>query len=264
MSVEENVWSAGEAAVQKPSLMGAGEGSVEGGQTPDVLMLLSETFKDFVAHWVGYGLAGLGFFVVAFPVALALALVLGGVMVAGVVTGDPEAANLAILGAVGLLMLLVPVISAVIVLLQGSLYRAFWHHETEGEEIGFRSPFTRMFQDVLPMELGLFGTMGLTFVGTLMCYLPGLLVGVFAIFVLPAIAIHRLSVVEAFKLSFTHVKEHFVWHLAFWGINFVLVMIAGNLPIIGYLLVIPFQGAFLVKAYRHIFGDGDKPCGWQG
>lgn len=264
MSVEDNVWAAGEAPVDKPALSPAGEGPVEGGQLPDVIMLLSETFKDLMANWLGYGLAGLGFFGVLFPIAFVVALVPMLAIIPGIVTNDPNLANLGVLGAMGLIFLLMPVAWAFGVLFQGSLYRAFWHHETEGEEIGIKSAFSRIFQDIVGLELGFFGIMALTFVGAMACYIPGLLVGVFAIFVLPAIAIHRLGVMDAFKLSFRHVKDHFVWHLAFWGINFVIMMIAGYIPIVGYLLGIPFHYAFVTKAYRHIFGDGDKPYGWEG
>ncbi|MBN2799699.1 MAG: hypothetical protein JXX28_11180 [Deltaproteobacteria bacterium] len=223
---------------------------------PPVTDLLMDTFADLRDNLVEYLLAALGMLLVMIPAML----VLYGLMALGVVPGLlAQDEVMLVLGVYAGIFVALPVFALILLFPSVSLSRAAWHHVAEEEPLGISSPFSRLFEDVgsvllLKLLLGV-----LTVVGLMMCYLPALLVAIATVFALPALIAHRLSPVAALKLSLEHTQRNLTWHLGFWGLGFVVTLVAGYIPIVGGLLGMVFYQVYVMKGYKAVFGAGPEP-----
>lgn len=256
MSIQDNVWSEG-SADPAPSATGTEAGS---DVLPSPVDLLMETGRDLLDNFVGYLLAGLGIMAVLLPVTLVL---FGGGTVLGflpfLLTGDEDMIGLSILILYGVVLASIPVIVVVSMPLVASLERAGWHHLVDGEELGFGSSFSRMWPDLGKVLLAQLAVTFLAFVGVFFCYVGALAVAIATVFTLSAVVVHGLGVVDALKLSVNHFRKNPLWYLAFWGLGFVVLMVAAYIPFIGNVIGPVFYYMYVLRAYRHIFGDGEAP-----
>jgi len=259
MSVQDNVWAAeGDAAVAN-GVVEPGA-SVEGGELPSVIELLIELWNDIKADWVQYALVSVGYALVLFPLTIGLVVVMFAGFVPGLVIEDELVMILGflvtyILAIFGSFVVQGPIMASVV--------RALWHHEVDGEEMGIGSPFNRMFANLPSVVAVLLITMVLTFAGALFCYVPAFLVGIATVFALPAAAVHGLGPIDAIRLSARHAIQHFGWHAALWGLAFAIMLVLMYVPLVGTFAGAIFYYAYIVRAYRRVFGDGEVPFGWE-
>ena len=160
------------------------------------------------------------------------------------------------------LVIAIPVLTIVTTPLQAGIFRAVWGHLDRGEELSFGATFSAATSDLGGTYALALLTFVLTFVGLLCFYLPGLLAGLAVDFALPALVVHQLSAVESIKRSALHVRDHFVWHLGFWAIGFLILMVASQVPIVGTAVGIPLYAAYKLRGYRVLWpndGSGASP-----
>ena len=81
---------------------------------------------------------------------------------------------------------------------------------------------------------------GLSMVGMLFFIIGAWIVQIALGFALPGMVTHELGVIDSIKRSVAHFREHPKWHLGFWGLGLAVMMIAGNIPFIGYMIGLPF------------------------
>ena len=226
---------------------------------PDVMRLFTDTLNDLVANFVDYFLAGLGLFLPVFVVTMVLvtgAMVLGfAPMVLGAIVDEPELGSLAgMFVMLGAILVAAFVATAAVAPLQASLGRAVVARIESGEKLGIGSSYSRAGVDVFGI-LGLtFAQLGLTLIGVMMCYVPGLLVGVALSFALPAMIVHRLGVFEAISRSVKHTVENPLWHLGFFGLGFVILFVGQNVPLVGPVLALPFWLMYTIRGYIGVYG----------
>lgn len=108
----------------------------------------------------------------------------------------------------------------------------------------------------LPAALGLFiATMGAVFLGTLFCYIPGLIVGLLLGLASPALADRDAGVMDALGTSFDLVRSNF-WAMALWWLlMMVVLMVAAFVPVIGSMLTIPLASILQATAYLYLTKD---------
>jgi uncharacterized membrane protein len=92
----------------------------------------------------------------------------------------------------------------------------------------------------------------LTSIGQLLCFIPGLLVSLFTIFVLVMVVDRNLPPIDALKASFEMVKSNFVQVLLAWLIIGVTVTVGALLCGIGLIVALPVATLFLVYTYRKL------------
>jgi hypothetical protein len=228
-----------------------------GGALPNVADLLGLCVKDVMNNFAGYCLAGLGPFLATMAVTMLASFVAVAAMIPGMVMEDEAVTMLGIFGATFLLVVFAMLATVPI---NASLYRAIWAWIDRGEPLGFSAGFSRMTEDLGTMYAYSLLVGLLTFAGMLACYVPGLLVGLFVSLAMPAIVVHRMGAIEAISFSAKHVRAHFAWHIGFWGLGLVVLMLAMNVPFIGIIVGMPLYAAYHLRGYRAIFGSGESPA----
>lgn len=248
----EDVWAPGSAAGGSPQAL------------PQVTDLLSETISAVTNDLGGFFVAGLG------PMAISLALGLGGAvliyvgafaaMMPGLAAGDE---TLTMVGAIGgftagffALMLASVLLTAPMV---ASLHRAVWQFMATGEKLTFGSAFSTLGQDVVRVVVYQMLLITAVMVGAMFCYLPGLAIAGALLFAGPAVYIHRLPIGAAVGLSIRHVQRQPGWHLALFGLAFVVSMVLSYVPILGMALLMTVHPLLVLKAYKAAFGAGEEP-----
>jgi hypothetical protein len=228
-----------------------------GGPLPNVGELLGASVKDVMDNFAGYCMAGLGYF--AFTMAITVVAIVASVaaMIPGIVAEDDSMTALVLVAVTLVLMVVVMLVSVPI---NASLHRAMWAWIDRGEPLTLSACFSRMGQDLGTMYAYSLVVGLLTFLGMLACYLPALVVGLFTTLAMPAMVVHRMGAIEAVAFSAKHVRSHFGWHVGFWALGLVILMIAMNVPFIGIIVGMPLYAAYHLRGYRAIFGSGESPA----
>lgn len=99
-----------------------------------------------------------------------------------------------------------------------------------------------------------------TYVGTMACIIPGLLVTIFALFAEFAIVDRNLSAVEGIKASIAITKAHFGQTALAWLISLCLMVFGALLCGVGLLVTAPVASLFLVYTYRKLGGGTVAPA----
>ena len=102
----------------------------------------------------------------------------------------------------------------------------------------------------LPSVLAIFvASMSAVFLGTLFCYLPGLLAGILLGLAGPALADRDAGAIDALTTSFTLVKANFWAATLWWLLTLCLLMVASFIPVVGPMLSIPLASILQATAY---------------
>jgi uncharacterized membrane protein len=258
-SPNDNPWSSGAEASREASSEAP----------PSVADLVSTTVRHVMDDFVPWLVAGLPFLVMTFVgVFVGLFLVYGGMfagMMVGAAADSEELAGVLLMAGlmVGTVVLVVgmTVASAPV---SASMMRAVWQYLETGEKLSFGSGFSTIGQDVGRVVAYNLVMISAVLVGSLFCYVPGLLVAAALVFAFPAIVIHRLSIGAAIGLSVSHLQRNPGWHAAFFLLTVVLSMVLGYIPLIGYALLATIHPLFVLLAYRGVFGTGELPRGYEG
>jgi uncharacterized membrane protein len=93
-----------------------------------------------------------------------------------------------------------------------------------------------------------------TAIGSALCYLPGLIVGLFTIFTTVFIVDRNLGAIDGIKASFDLVKTNFGPAILTYLIVGVIMVIGAAICGIGLIVAAPVAQLFLVYAYRKLTG----------
>ncbi len=259
MSDSSNVWDAGDAATDVSGAAGAGSVKALGPETnelPPVADMFMATIEDFKENWADHGMVGLGMLLILIP-AVSVFMLVGFVpYVAAIISEDialifAGLAWLMVSSIVGMALVMGPVMYALF-----SIENSYLEGDTEA--LGLGGFFSRLGE----RPVGAIGyhvsASGLGMVGVLFFIIGAFIVQIALSMALPAMVVHKMGVVAAITRSASHVKDHFVWHLGFWGLGFVVVAIAGNIPFVGYAFGMPFFANYMLRGYRAVFGGMDS------
>lgn len=231
---------------------------------PNVTDLASRMWAEIQKDFGGFLLAGLIPAIGAQFAGFALVFVIYGGMFLGAVPGlvlEDELIALvgSMVGLFGGTFGSIGVLILVMAPMQASMYRAVWKYLETGEKLTIMTPFSTYTQDVTKVLLFQIVTFALSFAGMMMCYVPALVVGAALMFAAPAVYVHRLGILDAVRLSVGHLMRHPGWHLGFFGIAFLMSIVASFVPVIGMMLLMSAYPMFVLLAYRQVFGTGEAP-----
>lgn len=233
-------------------------------ERPNVIDLASRMVSSVAKEPAAFLLAGLPPTIVALVFGVgSVAVLYGGIiagMMPGVLSDDPDEAALLGMG-IGfggfVPVLLVAMIATVP--MSASLHRAVWAHVVRGETLSFGSALATWNQDLGRVLLYNVAYGLAVIAGMMLCYLPGLVVTGLMVFAGPAIYVHRLSIGEAVALSLKSAQDEPGWHLGFFGLSFVILIVLQYVPILGIMLIYTAYPLYVLLAYRALFGDGERP-----
>ena len=98
-----------------------------------------------------------------------------------------------------------------------------------------------------------------TAIGNALCYLPGLIVSIFAFFTTVALLDRNLSAIDAIKASIDITKNNFVQVLITWLLFTVILFVGSLLCGIGIIVAAPVAILFEVYAFRRLTGGQVAP-----
>jgi uncharacterized membrane protein len=98
-----------------------------------------------------------------------------------------------------------------------------------------------------------------TFIGSFLCFIPGLIVSIFAMFATVSIVERGMPPIDGIKASIDLVKANFVQALLAWLIIGVTVFVGALLCGVGLLVAGPVASLFLVHTYRKLTGGPIAP-----
>ncbi len=93
-----------------------------------------------------------------------------------------------------------------------------------------------------------------TAIGSVLCYIPGLIVSIFAFFTTVALLDRNLSAIDAIKASIDIAKKNFVQVLIVWLLFSVILAVGSFLCYVGLLVAAPVAILFEVYAFRKLTG----------
>ncbi len=249
-----------------------------GGEHPELAALFQETLSDFQDHFAEYLVAGIAQFAVTMAAVLVAVfagyllmtvgiLVLGFALVGLLIAaeqalGDDAAALLMIPGQLTMFLgflvgagMFGALMGGVLAPMHASLTRAVAAHQRGEQKLEPMAAFSTL--TVRPVGAFVAGSMtaGLAVAGIFLCYLPALLVPVLFGFGGTLVALHPLGGLRALALSARHALANPSWALPFGLVSSVLLMVSGNVPVVGPMFVLSLQ----VRAHRYVFGDADEP-----
>lgn len=98
-----------------------------------------------------------------------------------------------------------------------------------------------------------------TAIGTILCYIPGLVVGFLTIFTILFVVDKQLSAVDAIKASFELVTKNFGNTFVFWILAAIALFVGALLCGIGLLVAAPVVLIALAYTYRRLQGEPVAP-----
>lgn len=161
-------------------------------------------------------------------VAVALGLFFGAAIVGGAVAIIP-----AFVAYVVISLLIVPMVMLLVAVPYTAMARSHWRHLRDDVDLtamdGIRGGLRRW-----DLVLFVFVAGTLSLFGYLMFLLPGMLLDAALGFVVPAIVVHELSLIDAIKRSLSHFWKEPVWHIGLVAVEQLLAGAMSTLvPVIG-------------------------------
>lgn len=101
---------------------------------------------------------------------------------------------------------------------------------------------------------------GLTFVGTLLCYLPGLIVGFLTAFAMFFVVDKDLAPMDAIKASYGFVTSHLGETIVFYVLGALTLMAGAILCLVGLLAAIPIVLAAAAYTFRVLHNEPVTPA----
>jgi uncharacterized membrane protein len=98
-----------------------------------------------------------------------------------------------------------------------------------------------------------------TFIGTLLCYIPGLIVGFLTMFTMLFIVDKQLGAVDAIKASFRLVVDNLGSSILFYLLGLVCLVVGSCLCLVGLLVAAPVVLVGLAYTYRRLQGEPVTP-----
>ena len=104
----------------------------------------------------------------------------------------------------------------------------------------------------------------LTGIGSVLCFIPGLIVGIFAQFTIPFVIDRSQGAIEALKSSFSTVSSNFGNAVLAWLVQVAAVILGAVVCGVGLLVGGPVAALVLTYAYRKLSGGQVVPLEQQG
>lgn len=91
-------------------------------------------------------------------------------------------------------------------------------------------------------------------VGSMFCYVPGLIIGGLTMFTVPIMLKEKLAPVDAIKASFERLKPHWLMATIFYIVIYIIGSIGGYVCFIGLIFTLPLCMMSLAICYRNFHG----------
>jgi hypothetical protein len=222
--------------------------------------LITRLIDELKARFLGYLLAGLGYFVALFAAILVVVALFALGAVPGAVMEDENVLTIGMLAS-GLLLYTPGLVFVTLVLgpgMNASLMRAMWSAWHDDGPLGFGSPFATFSENLKNVVIVTFLYQMAVFVGMLLCYVPGILLAVALCHAPPLVILHGVAPVDALKMSFEKVKANAAYHAIGIVLMMVVTIVCELIPVVGLLLIIPVQFAMVLLMHEAMFG-ADAP-----
>lgn len=223
---------------------------------PNPGALVNGLVDELKARFVGYLLAGTGYFAAIFASVFVLIAVFAIGAIPGAVTENETLLSIGILVS-GLLFYTPGILFVTLVMgpaMNASLMRAIWSARREDAPLGFGSAFGSVRENLRDVVIVTVLYQLAVFVGMLFCYVPGIVLAVMFVHAMPLVVLHGVTPMDALKMSFEKVKENGSYHAIAFVLMFVVVMVCEFIPLVGLLLLIPVQLTMLLMMYEAMFG----------
>jgi len=216
--------------------------------------VIQEAFDMMKTRWQPFVLATLLAYVVFFIGYFVVAIVLGGVMAAvGNMFGDAAA-----LASIPLMFVMGFVIAALGAGVFGGLVKMAFK-AWRGEEVS-AGDVTSGFQQFGPLAVGVIIVYLATFIGYILCILPGLLIAGLSMFTIPLIVDKKMAPMDAFKTSIEMLKPQMWMALGFAIVLSIVAQIGGIACGVGALFTIPLALCAMVRQYMIFSGEATAPA----
>lgn len=216
---------------------------------PSVGHLLEELGDDLSQNPGGWLLAGLAFTLVTYAIPVLAAGLLLVLLIPAAMVGR-EAGGFFLLS----FLLITLLASAAIAPFLASFYRAARDHLHRRAQLTFSAPFRSLGQDVGSGILVTLAVGALVALGSMLFVLPGLILAWLLMWSLPLVFLHRRGVGEAFAASFDLARRDPGWTLLVALIGVGIVVIAGAVPVVGPMVMMPIGVLFHARAFEAAFG----------
>lgn len=216
----------------------------------DALAVARVSWEELRSAPVGYGLAGLAYFVVVLVTIVVAVAALGIGVAPGAILEDDTI--LVVGGMAGMLVYTGAILLVSFVgypLMTASLIRAVDAHRAGGPAPGFTSAFSTATQDAGRILAFYALSQMIVLVGMLCLYLPGFVALAVVTYAFPMVVVERVGAVDAVSRGFEHLRRHAVWHLMVWLV-LMAAMIVGELTVVGVLFLWPLLAIYQLAAWR--------------
>lgn len=211
--------------------------------------VIGEAFELLKVKWAPFAVATLLIYVAMF-----VAYIVGVVLLAGVIGGLSSAmgdnAALAMIPMMFVVGLIFAAVGAVAV--GGLTNMAFkaWR----GQEVAAGDVMSG-FSMFMPLAIGMLIVYVATFLGYIVCIIPGLIIAGLSMYTMPLIIDKKMAPMEAFKTSIDMLKPQMWMALGFMLVIGLIAQIGSYLCGVGALFTIPLAILALVRQYMNAVGD---------
>lgn len=211
----------------------------------------------FTRHAAPLMLAALAYVAIIFALSFLFSLVLTAFTPGGATTVDPDS-FFDMFGVGGTLTMVVGVI--LLLFVSGVITSAFLNGLlaiADGQQIEFASFFRPRNVGSVVIATVIVGV--LSYIGTALCVVPGLIVSLFAMFTTVAVVDRNLSPIDGILASVDVVKKNFGPAILVWLASGVLIFLGSLLCGVGLLITGPLAGLLVVCTFRRLTGAPVAP-----
>ena len=217
--------------------------------------VIGEAFELMKVRWAPFVVATLLVYV-----ALFVAYIVGAFLLAGVIAGLSSAmgdnAALAMLPMMFIIgLIFVAVGASAVGGLTKMAFKAWRRQEVAAGDV------MSGFQMFMPLAIGMLIVYVATFLGYILCIIPGLLIAGLSMYTMPLIIDKKMAPMEAFKTSIDMLKPQMWMALGFIFVIGLIAQIGSYACGVGALFTIPLAILALVRQYMNAVGDTVVPAG---
>jgi hypothetical protein len=218
--------------------------------------VVKDAYQDVRKHLGTYFKAGLGLFVAILLVVIGSCIVSALPLLPLLMTEN----ELVLMGSIGVAALVFIVCNLVISFVYAPCYLAsLLHgvalHRGHGTPLTFKTVWKHPPPNKRDIVLVYLGVQLIVSIGIVFCILPGLVLALLTAYAFPLVALYRMKPMTAIKASIDQVQEDFSWHLIFWGLTAVSVMLFAWIPILGTFLAQSVIFRLHLGATENTFGQ---------
>jgi hypothetical protein len=243
--MRDDVWAAGEAP---PATTGSPPAEIKADHEPtDVLSI---GFRELQADPWGWAKAGLGFIGPVFGVTMFGVFAMLAAMFGAIATRDESVMLVGQLVGLGIYVLVVLGIVFASPPLFASFLRATDAALRRQQPMSWGAAYTTATTDLGRVLGAQLLVIGITLLGLIACYLPGIAASVVLSPVMALVAVKGMTGMEAVRASWGYATTHTKWFLLHWFLGVILAVAIYYVPCVGLVFIMPFMAIHQILGIR--------------